>query len=97
MTIWKLSLACSLAIAAHSSFAGNCYQLKAGGKVCKGGYATGYLSDCKTQCSTARAPTNADATKGAPATAKKANSEVVSKAKPEADAVSKKAASSASK
>lgn len=98
MSVLKLSLACSLAIAATSSFAGNCYHKRAGDKICVGGYATGYQSDCETPCSTARIPAKADAKKGASATTKKANLEASRKANPAASAaIGKESASSPSK
>lgn len=102
MTMRKMSIACCLAIAVTSSFAGNCYQLKAGGQVCKGGYATGFQSDCTTPCSTARAPDkkgpSASTKKDASASTKKeAETSTKAKEKPAPSAMGKEGASAPSK
>ncbi len=50
MNTSKLFAICGLALFATNSYGGNCYH-KIGAR-CKGGYISGYKSDCSTPCST---------------------------------------------
>jgi hypothetical protein len=50
MNTWKLLVICGLAFFATNSYGGNCYHQI--GNLCKGGYTSGFLSDCSTPCNT---------------------------------------------
>lgn len=50
MSVSGVLLIFSLAFIATNSYGGNCYHKV--GSLCKGGYTSGYLSDCSTPCTT---------------------------------------------